>query len=379
MIRLLKFLTSLKLTVACLAVSMVLVFLSTLAQVKLGIYEAQEQYFATWFVWFPLGTTGVSLPLLPGGYLVGGVLILNLLAAHAKRFQLSFKKAGLNMVHLGILILLGGGFVTHWLADEGQLRFDEGETKTFYESFLDRELVVSEALPGGLVRETAFPVDDLKPGQTLTGTFPFALNITELLPNTRITLRRSMEGEQAPVSRGWGQRLQVEEVRKTFKMDEQNLITAITEIYYDGDSLGTWLFTNAITDPQVIRVEGREFHVKMRRTRTYMPFALTLKDFTHDRYPGTDIPKNFSSRVEVSGPEKGAEREVLIYMNNPLRYEGKTFFQQGFDNNDTTSILQVVKNPGWLLPYISSSLVGLGLLWHFVRHLMNHLSRRRAA
>jgi len=41
-------------------------------------------------------------------------------------------------------------------------------------------------------------------------------------------------------------------------------------------------------------------------------------------------PKNFSSRVRVLRPEAGEDREVLIYMNNPLRYAGETFYQASF-------------------------------------------------
>ena len=44
-------------------------------------------------------------------------------------------------------------------------------------------------------------------------------------------------------------------------------------------------------------------------------------------------------------------------MNNPLRYRGYTFFQAGFDNNDTTTVLQVAQNPSWLVPYISCALI----------------------
>ena len=44
-------------------------------------------------------------------------------------------------------------------------------------------------------------------------------------------------------------------------------------------------------------------------------------------------------------------------MNQPLRYEGKAFYQASFGKGDTLSILQVVENPGWLLPYVSCVLV----------------------
>jgi hypothetical protein len=63
-------------------------------------------------------------------------------------------------------------------------------------------------------------------------------------------------------------------------------------------------------------------------------------------------------------------------MNHPLRYDGRTYFQMSFAENDTVSILQVVKNPGWLLPYISCLLLALGLMVQFGIHLGGFLRKR---
>ena len=115
----------------------------------------------------------------------------------------------------------------------------------------------------------------------------------------------------------------------------------------------------------------------MRQRRFYKQFALTLLHFAHDRYAGTDIPKNFSSRVRLVDFERGENREVLISMNDPLRYRGFTFYQAGFDNNDKTTILQVVKNPAMLLPYIACGLVGLGLLVQFSMHLFGFVRKQK--
>jgi hypothetical protein len=76
------------------------------------------------------------------------------------------------------------------------------------------------------------------------------------------------------------------------------------------------------------------------------------------------------------GKEEGDNREALIYMNHPLRYDGRTYFQMSFAENDTVSILQVVKNPGWLLPYISCLLLALGLMVQFGIHLGGFLRKR---
>ena len=79
---------------------------------------------------------------------------------------------------------------------------------------------------------------------------------------------------------------------------------------------------------QTFSYGGKEWKIDFRFERTYLPFSLTLLKFSHDIYPGTDIPKNFSSLVRLNLGEN-ASREVLIYMNNPLRFAGLTFFQQG--------------------------------------------------
>jgi hypothetical protein len=63
-------------------------------------------------------------------------------------------------------------------------------------------------------------------------------------------------------------------------------------------------------------------------------------------------------------------------MNNPLRYAGQTYYQGGFEPGDTVSILQVVRNPAWLTPYLSCILVGLGLTVHFLIHLVQFGKRR---
>ena len=117
----------------------------------------------------------------------------------------------------------------------------------------------------------------------------------------------------------------------------------------------------------------------LRFARHYQPYTLTLLKFSHDRYPGTQIPRNFSSRLRLTTPDGRNDREVLIYMNNPLRYDGLTFYQAGFENNDRTTVLQVVRNPSWKLPYVACGVMALGLVWQFGLHLVGFGARRGSA
>src|SRR5471032_1184667 len=99
-----KFFASLRLTVVLLGFSIVLVFVATLAQTHLGVWGVHQQYFHTFVVWEDI--KGVSVPVFPGGYLVGGLLFVNLVTAHLHRFKLTWRKLGIHLAHTGVVLLL---------------------------------------------------------------------------------------------------------------------------------------------------------------------------------------------------------------------------------------------------------------------------------
>ena len=67
--------SSLRLTLVCLAAAFFLVFVGTLAQVRLGLYIVQEQYFQSWFIWWSAASGNFKIPVFPGGHLIGAVLL----------------------------------------------------------------------------------------------------------------------------------------------------------------------------------------------------------------------------------------------------------------------------------------------------------------
>src|SRR5690606_8994401 len=110
-------------------------------------------------------------------------------------------------------------------------------------------------------------------------------------------------------------------------MNRRNLPYAVFEVIAkNGTSVGTWLVSPWLVD-QELPIDGKTFRTAFRFERHYHPFSVTLLKTTHEVYRGTDIPKNFQSRVRINNPQTGEAREVDIYMNNPLRYAGYTFFQ----------------------------------------------------
>ncbi len=139
--KIVEFFTSLKLTVVLLAFAIVLVFIGTLAQVDEGLYGAQAHYFKQWLV-IGVDMFGHKIPLLlPGGYLIGTLLLVNLVASHIYRFQFSTKKIGIQLAHAGVIVLLVGQLSTDLLSREMQMHFTEGETRNYSDSATDYELI----------------------------------------------------------------------------------------------------------------------------------------------------------------------------------------------------------------------------------------------
>ena len=380
--RVVKIFTSLRLTVVCLAFAIALVFFGTIAQVNEGLYDAQARWFRSFFIWYPAHGDGFKFPFMPGGYLIGTTLLANLIAAHIVRFQLKWKKLGINLAHLGIILLLAGQLATDLLSRETVMNFVEGETRNFSVNQARAELVfISD--DGGVDKVFSIPQSLLaERGEIRSAKLPFTIRVRDFYVNSAVHRRAPMVDTGAPsATEGVGPNVTLIPLAKTNKPDEMNEPASVIELYTAQGSLGTWLVQPNLHE-QTVELDNQVWRIALRFERTYHPFSVKLLKTTHEVYRGTDIPKNFQSRVQIDNPKSGEHREVDIYMNNPLRYGGLTFYQyqMGRDQvNDSlgTSALQVVKNPSWLTPYVGCGLVAAGLLVQFLSHLVGFIKKRR--
>ena len=404
------FFTSLKLTAVLLAFAIILVFVGTFAQVDEGLYGAQAHYFKQWLV-IGLHLFGHKIPLiLPGGYLIGTLLLVNLVVTHIYRFRLTPKKIGIQLAHAGIILLLVGQLATDLLSRELQMHFTEGETRNYSDSGGACELVF---ISGD--EATAVPERLLKPGAALQlASLPFTIKVQSKWHNSDLNFRAPMLQNTPPLTtNGIARNFDFKPAADVKTMNQRNIPTAMLEFSTPAESLGTWVASDWAGDaslveavrnsytqmgpdlaqkiatqlvaPQTIEAGGRKFTFLMRPERIYFPFSLTLLQATHTVYPGTDIPKDFRSRVRIDNARTGERREVEISMNHPLRYGGYTYYQYQMDAGQTsqmagrtpTSVLQVVRNPSWLTPYIGCAMVGVGVVIQFMYHLVGFVSKRK--
>ena len=413
-----KFLTSLRLTAVLLALGIILVFVGTIAQADEGLYQAQSRYFKHWFV---IGGDifGHHIPLfLPGGYLLGTALLINLLASHIHRFEWGVKKIGIHLTHAGIIILLVGQLSTDLFSRETEMHLFEGETKNYSESDRQYELVFKSDAGDGTQEVVAIPAHLLdRGGEIKSDRLPFTVRALSFWHNSNLSFRAPMQQNDTPLADdGIARDFDFHVAPDSKTMDEKNIPTAVLEITGPKGSLGQWVVSawageddlvdtvrdsytrqagaqmanvivRKLVAPQSVEAGGKTYTFVLRPVRVYVPFSLTLLKATHSVYPGTDIPKDFRSRVQLDNPDTHENRPVEIYMNTPLRYQGLTFYQYQMSPADVArsagqrpfSVLQVVRNPGWLTPYAGCIIVAIGLVTQFMMHLVGFVKKRRTA
>ncbi len=381
-----KFFTSLRLTVTCLTLFMLIVFVGTIAQVDQGLYIVQERYFKSIFVYWGPENADWQIPVMPGGYLVGTFLLLNLVGAYIARFKLTRKKVGIYISHAGLILLILGQLFTDLLSRESAMEIKEGETVSHSSDFRLNELALIDHSKTEEDKVYALSESFLqsKSGATIpSGPLPFKINVKDYWPNVSL-VGKEKEGYTRIEANSGFNNVFLKAMPPETAMDQRDVGAAVLEIM-DGDTiLGEWLVATVL-DPQKFNHQGKEFSVGMRAKRYYEDFSLTLLKATHENYTGTMEPKNFASRVRLQNKGTGEDREVLVYMNHPLRYHGLTFFQHQMSANEmvrrqgltATSTFQVVQNPTWLTPYLACAMVGVGLTVQFMVHLIGFTRKRR--
>jgi len=386
--KLLKPIASLKLTVLIFALSMFLILAGTLAQVHTGIWTVVHQYFQSIVVRIPLQ---IFIPKavqevpgaiwFPGGLTLGVAMLINLIAAHTVRFKFRKKRIGIILTHLGVILLLVGEFVTGMLAHEGNMTIREGETVNFVEDIRTSELAVIDQSDPNDDRVVVVPQRFMKTGQAVSnGLIPFQIQIDEWMPNSRLLGPNQPQGDRkGKADTGAASTLAAMPIEQANGVDGGQIVdvpSAYVTLKKGQETFGTYLLSVYLKQPQSVMVDGRPYWIELRFKRTYKPYSLHLVDFKHDLFTGTQMARNYSSEVRLVDKAKNVDRDVLIYMNHPLRFSGETFYQSSFLQGDAGTVLQVVENPGWLIPYISTSIITLGMLIHFGTKLIPTLRRR---
>ncbi len=378
--RIYAFLASYGLSVALLLLLMALVFFGTLEQTRLGLYEAQRRYFESLVVvhplfgWFPLP--------LPGGYLLLSLLFVNMLVGAIFRAPKRWRRPGLLIAHGGVLYLIVAGFVAYTYAINGNLPLYEGESGSRFQSYYEWEIRVAEMTSDEAGRVFIIPQQDFEDiGDGAGRVFhhqmlPFDLRVVRYYPNSR----------PAHGSGAWsvdGLELNPLPKERTAEHNVPGVFVTLHEPERPDASAAPGILWGMERAPWRLLADGREYAFSLRRREWELPFTLTLDKFNHETYPGTTMPRHFSSEMRLE--EGGAERDVVISMNEPLRHRGYTFYQASWGPTDANpgdplyTVLAVTRNPAGQWPMYASCIISFGLLLHFGQALFRYLKQQSRA
>ncbi len=376
---------------------LILTYLSTLQQQYDTTYEVVQRYYKSPFL---IHYVGGKYPIpLVGGYLLLGLLSLNLLVGGLWRMRKGASTLGVFIVHLGIVILFAGSFVEDRLSTEGAMQVWEprpGDTldvASTFKSYEEWEVAVIRLDADGSRTEFVIPYDEFEgldadeQARCFAAELPFDVVLSDYMENAKLlenpqartgespyllVRQDAVSKEMKDAGRGNAAGLRAKLVEKTTgKVRHGNLW---------GGSGDTFRFTLG-TQPWSITIRKRSWD---------LPFTIRLRKFIHEVHPGTRMPRRYESDVTMT-PDPGSsssERDVHISMNEPLREGEYTLYQSGWGpqmgaaGRRMFSGLAVVRNPSDQVPLYATIVIGMGLLIHFGRKLILYLkaeARKRAA
>ena len=343
--------------IACLWL-IIVVSLGTIAQKEIGLYMANKKYFSSIFWWlfgiFPVPSAGLTIAFIFWG------LLIKTLSEKWHKYNI-----GTLIVHIGVLLLILGGFITAKYSREGNMVLAEGGKSNYVASYHDIELAISDVTDGIEKDVAVFPDNLLKKGNILKPkNLLIEIEVEKFCRNCAVSLK---EDKSLPMP----ERIVLQDA-KLEKIEEENVsgIRYTLKNAGEGQDKSYIAFENIPVKSRV-KIADKIYKISLRHSREYLPFSVKLLDFEKKTHAATNMAKSYKSEILLKDGDY--EWRSIIQMNEPLRYKGYTFYQSSvlITDGKELSVLAVVRNVGRLFPYISSIIICIGLLIHLFIRLPN--------
>jgi len=320
------------------------------------------------------------------------------------------KRGGIALLHFGVAMLMVSELQVGLLAKENMLSLIEGESSTFVRDIRERELAVISQKPDGKDRVVVIPevrlmdaakyteaTSDSNKLQEAAGSapdarrtvshpaLPFDVVVRRFYRNSR--LRGLLPDDTLRTTEGLGSFAAPEPLEPVTGMDDSHDQSAV---YVDLVKSGTGKVLHSMLVAQNVSelrgaplaekatVDGTDYYFYLRFQRNYRDYEVKLVDVSRTNYVGSATPRDYRSEIEITNPQDGSTDKFTLWMNNPLRYKGETFYQSGFqalEGGKEATTISVVNNTGWMLPYIACMIVSFGMFAQFGQTLFRFLDK----
>lgn len=368
-----------------------LTLFATLEQVEQGLYPTINKYFSTdWksiiilpdFEFLRINDKLVPIPV-PGGYWLCAILLVNLILGGMIRIRKGWQHYGNLISHFGIIFLLVGAGVTFHYSERGNMAVNEGESSNVAVDYLEYVVEVSEIKAGKQDKIHVIRGKDIAnlEGEKLRKfrfpELPFDLELTAYMNDcVPVSSTERAPDQNQYIADGYF----LMEKPKLAKAEPAETYTAgcyARILPHGGAKSAPFILAGASFQPFTYRLGERVFTVDMHKRLWVMPFTVKLDEFTAAFHPGTMMASKFVSKVTRS--ENGGDAKATIQMNEPMRYEGLTFFQASYGppgagpGQKMYSVFEVVKNPADQWPKYSLIIVAIGMAVTFLIKLASFI------
>jgi hypothetical protein len=343
--------------------------------------------------------------------LKGGACALVLLLGSNLLFD---KRGGIAVLHFGVALLMISELQVGLQAKENMLSLLEGETSSFVRDIRVRELAIIfqkdnqkdkvVAIPEARLEDAAKSASrttdaaakshmaggPIIPAQVIPLSeapyeLPFDIAVRRFYRNSK--QRAVMPGDEMRLESGLGKFSVATELPPVTGMEESNDVSAV---YIDLLEKGSQKVIQSLLVSQnaselrgmpfaeTATVNGTQYQFYLRFQRSYQPYSVKLIDVSRTNYIGTSTPRDYRSVIQISEPGSDETEEFSVWMNNPLRFKGETFYQTGHQDlggGKEMTTLSVVNNQGWMLPYIACMIAMFGMFAQFGQTLFRFLDR----
>jgi ABC-type transport system involved in cytochrome c biogenesis permease subunit len=298
-------------------------------------------------------------------------------------------RGGNVLIHLAVGLLMVGQFLFGDRQVEERVSLVEGQSTSVAYRTDETELVAIDASDPAVDRVVGISGRLLAAragGAAISADgLPFDVRVVTWLPNSAVMRVGPVAPNPATVGLGLSYLAEAREPEGgTSSMP--NVASAYVQLVERGTGrdLGTHLVSQFLNDQSrifmggggdefdTVEADGRTWRLGLRFRRTVKPYAIRLDDVRRIDYSASETPRDYSSYVTFTDRATGAEQKGRIWMNNPVRYRGETFYQSQYSKVDLgagqvgeMTGLQVVENAGWLVPYVACVLAFWGMLAHF--------------
>ena len=299
------------------------------------------------------------------------------------------RRGGNVLIHIGVGLLMLGQFAFGDRQIEERMALVEGQTSNVALRTDETELAVISPADDAQDHVTAISGRLLKAragGEPIVAAdLPFDVRVLSFFPNSDIIRVGPVAPNPATtgLGRSW---LATDKPPEGGASSRSNIASAYVQLRSrgTGNDLGTFLISQFLNDQaqifmggnpdefDTVEVDGTPYRLQLRFRREYKPYSVTLTDVRRINYGASETPRDFSSYVTFTDAATNAKQDGRIWMNNPVRYRGETFYQSQYSQvnlpdgtRGEMTGLQVVENAGWLIPYVACVLALWGMLAHF--------------